>query len=107
MSVNQTEISARVLSRPERGVDSVSAVPSEEDISLLDILIVLVRYRRLILKIAAYTVVIGVIVSLLLPIRYTATTSILPPQQTTSSGSALMAQLCGLSSVASLAGGSL
>jgi tyrosine-protein kinase Etk/Wzc len=107
MSVNQSEVSARVLSQPERGVDSVSAVPSEEEISLLDILIVIVQYRRLILKIAAYTVVIGMIVSLLLPIRYTATTSILPPQQTSSTGSALMAQLGGLSSVASLAGGSL
>jgi len=107
MSVNQSEVSARVLSRPERDVDSVSGVPSEEEISLLDIIIVIVQNRRLILKIAAYTVVIGVIVSLLLPIRYTATTSILPPQQTSSAGSALMAQLSGLSSVASLAGGSL
>jgi tyrosine-protein kinase Etk/Wzc len=107
MSVNQSEVSARVLSRPERDVDSVSGVPSEEEISLLDIIIVIVQNRRLILKIAASTVVVGVIVSLLLPIRYTATTSILPPQQTTSAGSALMAQLGGLSSVASLAGGSL
>ncbi len=107
MFVNQSEVSARVLSQPGSGVDSVSAVPSEEEISLLDILIVIVQYRRLILKIAAYTVVVGVIVSLLLPIRYTATTSILPPQQTGSAGSALMTQLGGLSSVASLAGGSL
>jgi tyrosine-protein kinase Etk/Wzc len=107
MSVNQSEVSARVLSQPERDVDSVSAVPPEGDISLLDILIVIVQYRLLILKMVAYTVVIGVIVSFLLPIRYTATTSILPPQQTTSTGSALMAQLGGLSSVASLAGGSL
>jgi uncharacterized protein involved in exopolysaccharide biosynthesis len=107
MSVNQSEVSARVLSQLERGMDSVSAVPSEEEISLLDILIVIVQYRRLILKIAAYTIVIGVAVSLLLPTRYTATTSILPPQQTSSAGSALMAQLGNLSSVASLAGGSL
>ena len=106
MSVNQYEVSERVLSRPERGVDSISAVPPEGDISLLDILIVIVQYRRLILKIAAYTIVIGVVVSLLLPIRYTAMTSILPPQQTTA-GSALMSQLGNLSSVASLAGSSL
>jgi len=107
MSVNQSEVSARVLSQPDRVMDSVSAVPPEEEISLLDILIVLVQYRRLILKIAAYMVVIAVIVSLLLPIRYTATTSILPPQQGSSAGSALMAQLGNLGSVASLAGGSL
>jgi tyrosine-protein kinase Etk/Wzc len=107
MSVNQSGISASVLSQPERYPDAVSPVPSEGDISLLDILIVIVQHRRLILKIAAYTVVIGVIVSLLLPIRYTATTSVLPPQQGSSAGSALMAQLGGLSSVASLAGGSV
>jgi tyrosine-protein kinase Etk/Wzc len=107
MSVNQSGISTSVLTRPEGDVDSISVVPPAEEISLLDILIVIVQYRRLILKIAASTVVIAVIVSLLLPIRYTATTSILPPQQTSSAGSALMAQLGNLSSVASLAGGSV
>jgi tyrosine-protein kinase Etk/Wzc len=105
--VNQSEVSARVHSQPDRVTDSVSAVPPEEEISLLDILIVLVQCRRLILKIAAYTVAIAVIVSLLLPIRYTATTSILPPQQGSSAGAALMSQLGGLGSVASMAGGSL
>src|SRR5439155_4350328 len=107
MSVNRSEESVKVLYDPERGAAPVFIEPAEDEISLLDILIVIVQYRRLILKTAAYTVVLGVIVSLLLPIRYTATTSILPPQQTSSAGSALMAQLGGLSSVASLAGGSL
>ena len=107
MSVNQSEESVKVFSDAERGTAPVFTEPAEDEISLLDIVIVIVQYRRLILKIAAYTVVIGVIVSLLLPIRYTATTSILPPQQTSSAASALMAQLGSLSSVASLAGGSL
>jgi len=107
MSVNQSEESVKVFSDAERGTAPVFTEPAEDEISLLDAVIVIVQYRRLILKIAAYTIVIGVIVSLLLPIRYTATTSILPPQQTSSAGSALMAQLGSLSSVASLAGGSL
>jgi uncharacterized protein involved in exopolysaccharide biosynthesis len=107
MSVNRSEESVKVLYDPERGAAPVFVESAEDEISLLDILIVIVQYRRLILKTAAYMVVLGVIVSLLLPIRYTATTSILPPQQTSSAGSALMAQLGGLSSVASLAGGSL
>jgi uncharacterized protein involved in exopolysaccharide biosynthesis len=106
-TVNQPEGSTSVLTQTERAAYSVSDVPPQEEISLLDILIVIVQYRRLILKVAAYTVVIAVIVSLLLPIRYTATTSILPPQQTSSAGSALMAQLGNLGSAASLAGGSL
>ena len=106
-TVNQPEGSTSVLTQTERAAYSVSDVPPQEEISLLDILIVIVQYRRLILKIAVYTVVIAVIVSLLLPFRYTATTSILPPQQTSSAGSALMAQLGNLGSAASLAGGSL
>jgi uncharacterized protein involved in exopolysaccharide biosynthesis len=107
MFVNQSEGSARVLNPLESGLDSASAAPAEEEISLLDLLIVVVRYRWLILKTATYTIVIGVIVSLLLPIRYTAMTSVLPPQQGSSAGSGLMAQLGNLGSVASLAGGSL
>jgi tyrosine-protein kinase Etk/Wzc len=51
---------------------------------------------------------IGSITSLLLPTRYTASTSILPPQQSSSAGAALMAQLGNsLGSIASLAGGSI
>jgi uncharacterized protein involved in exopolysaccharide biosynthesis len=105
MSVNQFEVPERVFIQTERTMVSDSA-PAEE-ISILDLVLVVVRSRKLILKIAVYTVVIGVIVSFLLPTRYTATTSVLPPQQTSSTGSALLAQFSGLSSMASLAGGSL
>src|ERR1700733_4125445 len=105
MSVNQSETSARVLNHPEDHIDSVSAVPPEE-ISLLDLLIVLVRDRWLIFRTAAWTVVAGIVLSLVLPVRYMATTSILPPQGG-SAGSGLLSQLGNLGSVASLAGGSL
>jgi uncharacterized protein involved in exopolysaccharide biosynthesis len=106
--VNQPERSASVLSRTERDGEPNFDAPSEEEISLLDLLIVVARHRWLILKIAACTVVAGIILSLLLPVRYMATTSILPPQQGVSAGGALMAQLNNsLGSVASLAGGSL
>jgi tyrosine-protein kinase Etk/Wzc len=106
--VKQLEESASVFSRAERDGDSVSDVLREEEISLFDLLIVLVRHRWLILKIAAWTVAAGVILSFVLPTRYTAATSILPPQQGASAGGALMAQLSNsLGSVASLAGGSL
>jgi len=91
----------------EKGAGSILGEPAEEEISLLDLLIVLAQRKRLILKMALGMAVAGVIVSLLLPSRYTATTSILPPQQASSTGSALMAQFGSLSSVASLAGGSL
>jgi tyrosine-protein kinase Etk/Wzc len=108
VSVNRPEGSASVLTQTEREAYSVTDVPPEEEISLLDLFIVLVRYRWLILKIMACTIVAAIVISLILPIRYTAMTSILPPQQGNSAGSALMAQLSSsLGSVASLAGGSL
>jgi tyrosine-protein kinase Etk/Wzc len=105
MSVNQSERSARVLSDPESAVNPFSTAPAEEEVSLLALLIALARHRRLILKTASWTVVAGIILSLVLPVRYMATTSILPPQQGSSAGSSLLAQLGSLGSVASLAGG--
>ena len=48
---------------------------------------------------------IGLIVSLVMPYRYTASTAILPPQQGSSVGAALMSQLGSLGTVASLATG--
>jgi uncharacterized protein involved in exopolysaccharide biosynthesis len=106
MSVKQFEEPVSVLSEAERGADPVIAGPIEEEVSLLDLLIVIVRYRWLIFKITACTIGIAITLSLLLPVKYTATTSILPPQQGSSAGSSLMAQLGNsLGSVASLAGG--
>ena len=88
------------------GPDS-SIAGGEEEISLLDLLIVIARYRRLIIRMTLGMALVGLIVSLILPYRYTAETSILPPQQNTSMGAALMSQLGSLGSMASMAGGSL
>jgi tyrosine-protein kinase Etk/Wzc len=94
-----------MVSETEKAIDPALEVLPEGEASLLDLLIVLVRDRWLIFKIAACTVLAGIILSLVLPVRYMATTTILPPQQSSSAGSALMAQLGNLGSVASLAGG--
>jgi uncharacterized protein involved in exopolysaccharide biosynthesis len=104
--VNQPEGSVRVLGDPERDAAPVFAEPAEDEISLLDMLIVIARFRWVIVKIAVCITVAAVIISLLLPIRYTASTSILPPQQGSSAGSSLLSQLGSLGSVASLAGSS-
>ena len=105
--MNQSE--ELTLNQGERGsgTNPVSTGPAEENISLLDLSIVIVRNRWLIAKTAFVVALVGVVTSLLLPIRYTASTSILPPQQGSSAGAALLAQLGNLGSVASLAGGSL
>jgi tyrosine-protein kinase Etk/Wzc len=105
--VIQSEKSTQVFSQTERDPDLGLMVPAGEEISLLDMLTVLVRGRQLILKIVLGMALVGVVLSFILPTRYTASTSILPPQQGGSAGAALMSQLGSLGSVASMAGGSL
>lgn len=78
-----------------------------ERISLLDLLAVLAERKRLILGITSIFAVGSVVVSLLLPVKYTATVTLMPPQQNTSLSSVLASQLGNLGGVAALAGGSL
>jgi tyrosine-protein kinase Etk/Wzc len=106
--VNHSEGSAKVLSNVEADKTPAFVEHPEDEISLLDLFIVIARNRRLIAKTTITFVFVAIVISLLLPIRYTATTSILPPQQGNSAGSSLLAQFgSSLGSVASLAGGSL
>jgi tyrosine-protein kinase Etk/Wzc len=79
----------------------------DDEISLLDILIVLAERKRVILWVTAASALLAIAVSLLLPVRYTATVILLPPQQSSAVGSAFMSQLGNLGGLASLAGGSL
>jgi len=73
----------------------------EDEINLLDLLLVLVRNKRLILGICATTLVLTTVITLLIPNIYTATARILPPQQEKSSLGTLMG---GMSDLAVLAG---
>ena len=93
-----------MLSQPESSTDLIFAPPAEE-ISLMSVLLLIVKSRWFIAKITLGVTLVAVIISFLLPFRYTASTSILPPQQGSSAGAALMSQLGNLGSVASLAGG--
>jgi tyrosine-protein kinase Etk/Wzc len=72
-------------------------------VSLLDILIQLAKRKELIAKITLIAAVVGVVLSFVLPVRFTATAKIMPPQQTQSTASMLMSQLAGLSGGSSLA----
>jgi tyrosine-protein kinase Etk/Wzc len=86
-----------------------SALHDEQnnEISLLDLLIILARRKWLILKFTIGFALIALIISLLLPKRYTATTTVLPPQQNSSLSSALMSQIGNLGSLGALAGSSM
>jgi tyrosine-protein kinase Etk/Wzc len=76
-------------------------------ISWLEVLVALLERKRLIIWITAVCAVLAAIVSLLLPTWYTATLTLLPPQQNSSMAAALSSQLNSMGGVAALAGGSL
>jgi len=85
---------------PRRGA------PNEaREISLLDLLIVLAERRRTILWITATFAIVAIVVSLLLPPRYTATVTLLPPQQSPSLSAQLSSQLGAVGGMVALAGG--
>ncbi len=79
----------------------------EDEISLLDLLIVLAERKRTVLWFTAGSAILAIIVSLLLPVRYTATVTLLPPQEGSSVSSMLASQLGSMGGMAALAGGSL
>ena len=91
---------------PHRSPEPEASSP-EQDISMLDLLIVLAERKGLILKVAVVFALIAIVVSLLLPKRYTAKVTVLPPQQNSSLGAALASQLENLGGMAALAGSSL
>jgi tyrosine-protein kinase Etk/Wzc len=79
----------------------------EDEVYLLDVLIALAEKKRTILLITGVFAILAVIISLILPKSYTATVTLLPPQQNSSISAGLAAQLGNLGGMASLAGGSL
>src|SRR6266852_1391979 len=83
--------------------------PSADDqVSLLDLLIVLAKHKRVVLGVPFVAAIGAVIYRLLLPNIYTGSTRILPPQQSASAASALLSQLGGaVGGLAGAAGGAL
>lgn len=86
---------------------SGNSAQKDEQVSVLDLLIVLAQRKRLILGITAAFAISATIVSLILPPRYTATVTLLPPQQNSSMGGMLASQMSGVAGMAALAGASL
>lgn len=87
--------------------DQESSIGTEDEISVLDILTISAQRKRTILRTTVCFATVALIVSLILPTRYTASVSLLPPQQNSSMSSSLLAQMGNLGGVAALAGGTL
>jgi uncharacterized protein involved in exopolysaccharide biosynthesis len=81
------------------------ATNDEDEISLLDLLIVLAKHKWIVLGAPFVGAIAAAIISLLMPNIYTGTTRILPPQQSASAASTLLSQLGG--AIGGLAGGAL
>ena len=73
---------------------------TEDEISLLDLLIVLAKHKKLVLGLPFAVAVLAAGVSLLMPNVYTATARILPPQQSQSTAAAMLGQLGALAGAA-------
>jgi uncharacterized protein involved in exopolysaccharide biosynthesis len=78
------------------------AAQDDDEINLMDLLLVIAKHNRFIIKLTGSVAILAIIYALLQPNIYTAKTVILPPQQGASTASMLLGQLGGL---AGLAGG--
>ncbi|NOS97708.1 MAG: hypothetical protein HOP25_04470 [Methylotenera sp.] len=76
----------------------------DDEINLMDLLLVVAKHNRFIIKLTLLSAIVAIVIALLLPNIYTAKSVILPPQQGSSSASMMLSQLGGLGN---LAGGSL
>jgi uncharacterized protein involved in exopolysaccharide biosynthesis len=97
---------------PIEQTDSSSRVPvtasgskENDEVSLLNLLITLAERKRIVFWVTSGFAILAIIISLLLPKSYTATVTLLPPQQNSSMSNALAAQLgTSFGSMAALAG---
>lgn len=87
----------------ENGMQQQAVInESDDEIHLLDLLIVLVRYKKLVIGMPIVTGLAAMAISLVMTPNFTGTAKIMPPQQQQSSGlAAMLGQLGGLAGAAS------
>lgn len=101
----QTIDSDNVVISSESGELNGQKPRPEQQVSLLDLLIVIGQGKGFLLKSIAAVALLAVIACFVIPNRYRATSTILPPQQSSSLSGVLSSQLGGLASLGALAGG--
>ena len=100
----KTETPLSDLNEP---VESPASLASErgskdnDDISILDLLIVLAEGKRIIFGVTAGFAILAIVISLIMAKSYTATVTLLPPQDSNSMGGALSSQLGGMAALLS------
>lgn len=103
------DLSINKMESTQEETSSAKAHGVESDVTLLDILIEIASRKWLVAKVAAFCILLGALLCFILPVRYTATTKIMPPQQTQSAASIMMSQIANSTagSLAAIAGGGL
>jgi uncharacterized protein involved in exopolysaccharide biosynthesis len=84
----------------ESRVPSTESYQADDEISLLDILIVLAKHKKLILGLPFLAAIVTAGITLLMPNIYTGKAVIMPPQQQQSTAAAMLGQLGALAGVA-------
>jgi len=97
----------RKLSSDKDGAGPGTKSGGEDDISLLRVLALIGERKKFISLFTLCIAVLSIAISFVLPKSYTATATLLPPQQNSSLSSVLSSQLGSLGGMAALAGGSL
>lgn len=88
--------------------ESVTVSQGESQITLLDLVLLLVQHKRFIARFVLSATILAIVVALLLPVQYEAKVTLMPPAQHSSLTSALLGQMGSMGSLAALAtGGSL
>lgn len=105
-----TQTETAIQAEPLLVEENIALPQAETEVSVLDITVLLVKNKRFIVRFVLGAVLLAVVVVLLLPVQYEATTVLLPPTQSTSMASALLGQGGGLGSgslgvLGALAGG--
>jgi uncharacterized protein involved in exopolysaccharide biosynthesis len=83
-------------------IEPPAAFQTSDEIGVMDLLIVLAKYKRKIAGTTFVVALVALVVSFVLPNEYEATTKLLPPQQTQSSAAALLSQLGGIAGAAAV-----
>jgi uncharacterized protein involved in exopolysaccharide biosynthesis len=97
-SSNRSDLDRVAIEDKTAGVEPEAG--DRREVDLIDLLLVLSRRRKTILQITLAATLVAVFVSLLLPKMYTATATILPPQESQSSLSSILGQFGALSGLA-------
>ena len=83
-------------SNPTNAINASNSINADEEINLLDLLLVLVKRKRLIVGLVLFGGIVAVIISLLLPNIYRSEATILPREQEQTSASAISSAFGGL-----------